>query len=103
MISPERVNDGMSTTTHRVSRRDHVKGGRPTVRDSKLSVVQLVRLVRETGLTPREVVDRYPDVDDVDAVRDALAWAEENQRRVEQLREQRELAHDALERLASNR
>lgn len=91
----------MATTTGRVSRRDGVKNGRPTVRESKLSVAQLVELTEEVGLSPAEVVGRYPDVDS-DAVRDALAWAEDNPDEVKRLRRERDAASEVLDRVTDH-
>lgn len=90
----------MAITTDRVSRRDGVKSGRPTVRDSKVSVLQVLDLVREAEFSPEEVADRYHDVPSAEAVRDALEWADENPEEVTQLRERRSDARDRLEQVS---
>ena len=90
----------MAITTDRVSRRDEVKSGRPTIRESKVSVLHVLDLVRGAGLSPEQVVDRYHDVPSVNAVRDALNWADENPEEVARLRERRSDARDRLQQVS---
>ncbi|MFB6175635.1 MAG: DUF433 domain-containing protein [Halobaculum sp.] len=86
----------MTVAARRVSRREGVKSGRPTVRGSKVSVVQLLELTEDAGLTPAEIAAEYTDIDSVEVVREALSWADDHPEEVARLRRQRETAKDRL-------
>lgn len=86
----------MTVAARRVSRREGVKSGRPTVRGSKVSVVQLLELVEDGGLSPSEVAAEYTDIDSVEVVNEALGWADDHPEEVTRLREQREAAKRRL-------
>lgn len=90
----------MAITTDRVSRRDGVKSGRPTVRESKVSVLQVLDLVRCAELSPEQVANRYQDVPSEKAVRDALEWADENPEAVARLRARRSEARNHLDQVS---
>jgi uncharacterized protein (DUF433 family) len=94
--------DNMAVATDRVSRRDGVKSGRPTVRDSKISVLQVLDLVRDGDVTPAMVAEQYPDVPSARAVEDALAWADDHPQEIARLRRERESARDDLSEIAAD-
>lgn len=71
-----------------VATREGIKGGRPILRGSKLSVVQMMELI-ENGVSPEEVAESYSGVDSAEQVRGALEWVECNPDHVRMLREQR--------------
>lgn len=86
----------MTVAARRVSRREGVKSGRPTVRGSKVSVVQLLELTEDAGLTPAEVAGEYTDIDSIEVVEEALSWADDHPEEVARLRRQREAAKRRL-------
>lgn len=79
-----------------VSRYEGIKGGRPVVTGTKLSVLQVVDLVEE-GLTPEEIAEQYPDVDSADMIQGAIDWADNHPEQIERLRERREAALQQLQ------
>jgi|GEM_PF-2171553 len=85
----------MALARDRVSRREGVKSGRPTVRDSKVTVLQVVDLADE-GLSPERIAEEFHDIPSTVAVRDAIEWAEENPDRVSTLRQRRADADERL-------
>ncbi len=60
-------------TLDRITRNPNVLAGRATIRGLRISVAHVVNLVAN-GLTPAQVVQELPDLDDED-VRQALAYA----------------------------
>lgn len=81
----------MSVTTP-VTQRKGVKGERPILTGSKLSVVQVVELI-EDGLTHEEVAESYPGIDSADQVRKSLRWIKNSEEyNVSDLREERKEA-----------
>jgi len=89
----------MSLARDRVSRREGVKSGRPTVRDSKVTVLQVVELADE-GLSPERIAEEFYEIPSTAAVRDAIEWAEENPDRVSELRQRRADADERLREVA---
>jgi uncharacterized protein (DUF433 family) len=71
-----------------VARDESIRGGRPLVEGSKVTVLQVVRL-SESGLTAEEIVNSYAGIDDVDQVKDALEWSENHPDEMERLAEDR--------------
>jgi len=85
----------MAVTTA-VTQRKGIKGERPVLRGSKLSVAQVVELI-EDGLTHEEVAESYSGIDSADQVRNALRWIENNgEYNISDLREQRKEAKQRL-------
>lgn len=89
----------MSVATDRVSRRRGVKGGRPTIRESKVSVIQALDLA-DAGLSPEHIAEEFHDVPSAEAVRDALDWADDNPDEIVRLRERRSVARERLDEVA---
>lgn len=89
----------MALARDRVSRREGVKSGRPTVRDSKVTVLQVVDLAEE-GLSPERIAEEFYDIPSTAAVRDAIEWAEDNPGKVLQLRQRRANADERLREVA---
>jgi len=71
----------MNTTNERITRNPEILGGKPIVRGTRVPVYLIVDWV-ESGHTPEEIVEDYPDltVEDVEA---ALAYAKAVQERTE--------------------
>lgn len=79
-----------------ITRREGVKGGRPILEGTKLSVLQVVELVREHEMMPGEIVAAYPNVDDVELVHAALRYYDENPEEMARLAEEREHAKNRI-------
>ena len=82
-----------------ITRRDGVKGGRPVLTGSKLSVAQLAEL-REGGVSLGEIADAYPGIDGREQVEQAVAWMDEHPETVARLVEDRAAAKARLSDLA---
>ena len=85
-----------------VTRRAGVKGGRPVLRGTKLSVLQVAVLVYDHGLSPEEIVEMYVGVDDVEMVYEALEYYEKHWEEMERIEDERESAVEQLESRAIN-
>jgi uncharacterized protein (DUF433 family) len=79
----------------RVTSSRGIKGGRPVISGTKISVIQVLELV-EGGLTPEQIAEDYEDIRSPEAVRCALKWADEHPERVDELRAQRERAKESV-------
>lgn len=79
----------MSTTTQTVTRKEGIKGGRPILEGTKLSVAQILELVNEVELQPDQIAERYPDIKSAGAVHEVLQWAEKHPDRAKELLNQR--------------
>jgi uncharacterized protein (DUF433 family) len=65
--------DIMPGTYERITHDPDVLGGRATVRGLRISVAHVINLVAN-GMTPAQIVQEVPDLDEED-VRQALAYA----------------------------
>jgi uncharacterized protein (DUF433 family) len=63
----------MATTFDRITQTPDVLAGRATIRGLRISVAHVVNLV-ENGMTPAQIVEDLPDLEEED-VRQALAYA----------------------------
>ena len=63
----------MANSLDRITQTPDVLGGRATIRGLRISVAHVVNLLAN-GLTPAQVVQELPDLDEED-VRQALAYA----------------------------
>ena len=63
----------MANTFERITQNPDVLAGRATIRGLRISVAHVVNLIAN-GLTPAQVVQDLPDLDEKD-VREALAYA----------------------------
>ena len=63
----------MPGTYERITHDSDVLGGRATVRGLRISVAHVINLVAN-GMTPSQIVQELPDLDEED-VRQALAYA----------------------------
>lgn len=63
----------MTNALDRITRNPNVLAGRATIRGLRISVAHVVNLVAN-GLTPAQVVEDLPDLDEED-VRQALVYA----------------------------
>lgn len=80
----------MSTAIQTVTTKQGVKGNRPILEGTKLSVAQILELVNEAGLQPEQMAERYPDIKSGKSVEEVLRWARDHPDRVSELRKQRE-------------
>jgi uncharacterized protein (DUF433 family) len=60
-------------TFNRITQRPDVLGGRATIRGLRISVAHVVKLVA-SGMTPAQIVDELPELEEQD-VRQALVYA----------------------------
>ena len=84
------------TMTGVVTRQEGVKGGRPILRGTKLTVTHVYSLVHDHDISPEEIVAMYSGVDDVDVVNEALDYYESHPDEMEQLEKERESAVSQL-------
>jgi uncharacterized protein (DUF433 family) len=79
-----------------VTRREGVKGGRPILQGTKLSVLQVAMLVRDHRVSPEEIVEMYSGVNDVEVVREVIKYYDDHLEEMEDYKRARE---DSVERL----
>jgi len=63
----------VANTFDRITQNPNVLAGRATIRGLRISVAHVVNLVAN-GMTPVQIVEDLPDLDEED-VRQALTWA----------------------------
>ena len=63
----------VTNTFERITQNPNVLAGRATIRGLRISVAHVINLVAN-GMTPEQIVEEMPDLEEAD-VREALAYA----------------------------
>lgn len=85
-----------------VTRHEGIKGGRPILRGTKLSVLQVATLVRDDELTPEDIVGMYTGVSDVEMVHGAIEYYDNHRGDMEELKRSRQEAIEQVKERAIN-
>lgn len=85
-----------------VTRRNGIKGGRPVLRGTKLTVPHVARLVYDHKIPRKEIMKIYTNVEDVGMVNAALDYYNVHKEEMEQLEKERDSAVSRLEHRAVN-